>query len=192
MWPGFLLIQILLHNSQYGRGVPRRQPDMGYLFCRWGWHGDHETSLSSFLVWRLLTIISTSFFLMEEAERSQGQNYSWILRLQPTTCIFSNNFANHLILLLFNLQVLSDSLSPIGLTSHNECFLILVRVDSIVCNWILIPESPPTSISRTLASPQGTPQTPNSCYREVLWNQAKYPRNSKFRWLKHDTSSEPA
>ena len=25
-------------------------------------------------------------------------------------------------------------MSPIGLTSHNECFLILVRVNSIVCN----------------------------------------------------------
>lgn len=142
MWPRFLFIQILLHNSQYGRGAQRRQSDGGYLFCHWGWHGDHETSLGSFLVWQLLTILSASFFLVEKAERFQGQNYSWILRLQPTTSIFSNNFANHLILLLFSLQVLSDSLSPISLISHNECFLILIRVDSIVCNWILIPESP--------------------------------------------------
>ena len=110
MWPRVLLIQILLHNSQYGREAWRRQPDVGYLFCRWGWHGDHETSLSSFLVWQLFTIMSTSLFLMEEAERFQGQNYSWILRLQPTTSIFSNNFATHLILLLFSRQVLSDSL----------------------------------------------------------------------------------
>ena len=192
MWPRVLLIQILLHNSQYGREARRRQPDVGYLFCRWGWHGDHETSLSSFLVWQLLTIMSASLFLMEEAERFQGQNYSWILRLQPTTSIFSNNFATHLILLLFSRQVLSDSLCPIDLISHNECFLILVWVDSIACNWILIPESPPTSISRTLASLQGTPQTPSTCYGWVLWNQGKYPRNSKFRWLKHGTSSEPA
>ena len=79
--------------------------------------------------------------------------------------IFSNNFATHLILLLFSRQVLSDPLCPIDLISHNDCFLILVWVDSIACNWILIPEPPPTSISRTLASLQGTPQTPSTCYR---------------------------
>ena len=165
MWPRFLLIQILLHNPQYGTEAWWRQPDVRHLFRCWGWHGDHETSLSSFLVWQLLTIMSASFFLMEEAERFQGQNYSWILRLQPTTSIFSNNFATHLILLLFSRQVLSDPLCPIDLISHNECFLILVWVDSIACNWILIPEPPPTSISRTLASLMGTPQTPSTCYR---------------------------